>query len=494
MASSPSLVDTQPLEEDMSTLTCSPPTNSTWGWLVTLRQSSSHPVLHQVTGELVKVGRDPSCTLMVNERIFAGSTDEDLQIAKISRVQFQLTRVGTGVALLDKSMNGTYVNGLKVGKDKQHSLDHGDVISLLQEDFQVYLYMDEFRMRQKYPPAVTSKYLVGRILGEGSSAVVREGFDRNNHKQVAMKFIGKEKWPSKYSEPEDLSREVDILLPLQHPCITKVLDVVDDKSFVIVMEFAAGGELFDQVLLEQEAGTLTEGLAKMRFYQISHTIAYLHSKNVCHRDLKLENILLMKKSPKSLVKITDFGLSKNFSSIDVLETFVGTPVYMAPEVISLSNSKVPNTMYSCKSDCWSLGVVLYMLISGHQPFRDSSNEMLQEKIVNGLYDPMVGQRWRGVSDDAKDLVSKLLVVDPVSRLGAEEILNHRWFGMDREVVRQAEEVMGIMGSEADSGRGSMVVKEGSEGTKRKRKEEEGGDVGRLGKRRGLTEEVKSGQE
>ena len=113
------------------------------------------------------------------------------------------------------------------------------------------------------------------------------------------------------------------------------------------------------------------------------------------------------------LKFTDFGLSKH-----VLETFVGTPVYMAPEVISLANSKLPNTKYSCKSDCWSLGVVLYMLISGHQPFRDSNTDMLQEKIVTGQYEPMVGGRWQGVSDDAKDLVSKLLVVDPACRLGA----------------------------------------------------------------------------
>ena len=88
------------------------------------------------------------------------------------------------------------------------------------------------------------------------------------------------------------------------------------------------------------------------YYQLCNFRNAVHNKNVCHRDLKLENILLMKKSPKSLVKITDFGLSKHFSSIDVLETFVGTPVYMAPEVISLSNSKVTNTMYSCK---WHFG-------------------------------------------------------------------------------------------------------------------------------------------
>ena len=323
--------------------------------------------------------------------------------------------------------------------------------------------------------------------------------NRNTHKQVAMKFIGKEKWPSKYSEPEDLSREVDILLELEHPCITKVFEVIDEKTvFVIVMEYAAGGEVFDEVIKEYEAGKLTEAVAKLRFYQISHTISYLHKKNICHRDLKLENILLMNKTPSSLVKITDFGLSKHFNSVDVLETFVGTPVYMAQEVISLSSKNIFNNReYSCKSDCWSLGVVLYMLLSGHQPFRDTNSEMLQEKIMAGKYEPMTGGRWHKVTDDAKDLIAKLLVVEPQKRLGADQILQHKWFGMDREVVRQAMEIMGLWGSEADSGRGSMAVGGQGEGKKRKREgldNDEEEERPRLGKKRGLTEEVKFSQD
>ena len=303
-----------------------------------------------------------------------------------------------------------------------------------------------------------------------------------------MKFIGKEKWPSKYSEPDDLSKEVDILLELEHPCITKVLDVVeDDRLFVIVMEYAAGGELFDQVLKDYDARALTEVMAKLRFFQICHTITYLHQKNVCHRDLKLENILLMSSSPTSLVKITDFGLSKHFSSVNVLETFVGTPVYMAPEVISLYSSKASHT-YSCKSDCWSLGVVLYMLLSGRQAFSgDNDEETLREKIMSGNYEPMTGFRWAKISEEAKDLVCKLLVVDPGLRLSAEQTLQHGWFVMDQEVCKKALAVMGVGGSEADSGRGSMSGKEGGE--KRKRVEDQGEEErGRLGKRRGPTEE------
>merc|ERR1719508_457607 len=183
-----------------------------------------------------------------------------------------------------------------------------------------------------------------------------------------MKVIGKKRWPSRYSEPEDLVKEVTILQDLQHPCITKVLEMVEDENkMVIVMEYAAGGELFDQVVADHDANKLREETAKHQFYQISHTIAYLHSKNVCHRDLKLENILLMEHDPASLVKVTDFGLSKQFSSTKLLETYVGTPIYMAPEIITSAWSNII-TNYSCKS----LGVVLYMVLCGHQPFKETS--------------------------------------------------------------------------------------------------------------------------
>merc|ERR1712025_354704 len=224
--------------------------------------------------------------------------------------------------------------------------------------------------------------------------------------------------------------------------------------------------------------------------QISHAIAHLHKRKVCHRDLKLENILMMDKSTSSLLKITDFGLSKHFNSIDVLETFVGTPVYTAPEVISLSG-KLSHS-YTEKADCWSLGVVLYMLLSGTQPFRDCSSSGLQKIILEGKFDPMTGGRWEAVSEVAKDLVGKLLVVDPSMRLGAEEIMSHGWFQADRQVVRQAEVIMGLDKSEADSGRGSMAPSRGGDQVgKRKRDDEPDIEQSRLGKKRGCTEEAMS---
>ena len=356
-----SQVDTQPMEENLPVMSCSPPNeDGAWGWLVSISKHKLTQVLTPVKGEVIKVGRDNSCDLMMTETVFTGSTDEDLQLGKVSRVQFQLHKEGANVVLEDKSMNGTFVNGMKVGKDKRHCLDQEDIISILHVDFEVFLFISEARLMQMYPRSVVSKYLIGRVLGAGSSAEVKEAFERNTTKKVAMKIIKKEIWPGEYSEPDDLLREVDIPLNLEdHPCITKILEVFDEKKLLaIVMEFAPGGELFDKVVEEYEEETLNEKTAKLRFYQISHAVAHLHRGNICHRDLKLENILLMNNSNDSLIKITDFGLSKHFSSVDVLETFVGTPVYMAPEIIAITGSPFDSKSYTCKSECWSLGVVL----------------------------------------------------------------------------------------------------------------------------------------
>ena len=234
--------NTQPLEENFAALTCSPEfKEGPWGWLLSISTQQLQPVLTPVKGEGVKVGRDPSCDLVLNEVIFTSSTDEDLQLTKVSRVQFQLKRSGTNVVLEDKSMNGTYVNGLKLGKGKQHSLDQGDTISVLQMDFEVFMFICEVRLRQLYPRSVTNKYLVGRVLGEGSSAVVREAFERNTHHQVAIKMIKKERWPKDYSGPDDNFKEVDIPLNIVHSCVTRVLEVFYEQMiFAIVMEYAPG--------------------------------------------------------------------------------------------------------------------------------------------------------------------------------------------------------------------------------------------------------------
>merc|ERR1719500_489989 len=148
------------------------------------------------------------------------------------------------------------------------------------------------------------------------------------------------------------------------------------------MEYAEGGELERQVKIDSIMRRLSESTAKFQFYQICHTIAYLHSKQICHRDLKLANILLMEPGPLALLKVSDFGVSKVWSKTSVLESMVGTPAFMAPEVLALRDT--PHSSYTCKSDCWSLGVVLYVLLSGNQPFASHfMGPSVQSQIITG---------------------------------------------------------------------------------------------------------------
>ena len=243
---------------------------------------------------------------------------------------------------------------------------HLDEIGVLECDFPLYYFLDEGLLKLQLAEDLRSKYIVGRLFGQGASASVKEGFTRVGHKRRVIKIIDKEGEQYNDAEHLDLMREVNILWGIKHPCIAEVFEaIVTDENVSIIVEYAAGGDLSGQFSKDNESGNLVEHHVKIQFYQIAHAVAFLHSKNVCHRDLKLENILLLESGPTCRIKVTDFGLSKKWSSINILETFVGTPNYMAHEVIQGAGEPLWNIRpYSCKSDCWSLGVILYILLSG----------------------------------------------------------------------------------------------------------------------------------
>ena len=156
--------------------------------------------------------------------------------------------------------------------------------------------------------------------------------------------------------------EVKILQSVSHPNVINLEDVIDTKDYLfIVLELAEGGELFEKII---EKTRLNESEAKLHFYQMASAIQYLHSKKICHRDLKPENVLLCSQDDSNpVIKITDMGLSKLVDLGTVLQTYCGTPQYMAPEVIMGAGQ------YSLKVDCWGLGVILFILLSGTPPFR-----------------------------------------------------------------------------------------------------------------------------
>ena len=318
--------------------------------------------------------------------------------------------------LTSRSSNGTYINKVRVGKEKSIRLAHLDEIGVLECDFALYYFLDEGLLKLQLAEDLWSKYIVGRLLGQGASASVKEGFTRVGHKRRAIKIIDKEGEQYNDTEDLDLMREVDILRGIKHPCIAEVFEAVEtDENVSIIMEYAAGGDLSGQFSKDNESGNLVEHHVKIQFYQIAHAVAFLHSKNVCHRDLKLENILLLESGPTCRIKVTDFGLSKKWSSTNILETFVGTPNYMAPEVIQGAGEPSRDMLpYSCKSDCWSLGVILYILLSGRHPFVNNKRSSmgigrLKKSVLAGNVN-MEGRSWAKISEEGKQLVRSLLKV------------------------------------------------------------------------------------
>ena len=235
-----------------------------------------------------------------------------------------------------------------------------------------------------------------------------------------------------------LLNEVKILQSVNHPCLINLEGVIDTTNFLyIVLEFAEGGELFDKII---DKTKLNEEEAKLHFYQMVSAIQYLHSKNICHRDLKPENVLLCSVDDcKPMVKITDMGLSKLVHSETVLKTFCGTPKYMAPEVVA--GAGIPGCSYDLKVDCWSLGVILYILLSGTPPFSEERKcgLSLRSQILEANY-KFYPALFSNISSSAKDLITRLLKICPKDRLSAEEILVHPWL-QDPNIVNEALALM-----------------------------------------------------
>ena len=269
---------------------------------------------------------------------------------------------------------------------------------------------------------MTTRYLVDRELGAGTFATVRKGWTRRELGPVALKVIKKllsEAFSGSMVEEQRRS-EIEVMARLEHPCVTRLLDHAESfRELVIVMEFCGGGELGSLLGSEGREG-LTEQTAIFMFYQVPaspysppphqvvQAVEYLHSRGVCHRDIKPGNILLVERSDRSLLKLADFGVSKLLSDSTVMNTLVGTPHYIAPEVIAAGRH--PWDCYTVRSDCWSLGVLLYQLLSGEKPFRRMQDRPpVTVQIQQGHYD-IRDPLWDGVSLEAKQLVAALLQV------------------------------------------------------------------------------------
>mmetsp|Transcript_37113 Transcript_37113/g.114350 ORF Transcript_37113/g.114350 Transcript_37113/m.114350 type:complete len:397 (+) Transcript_37113:397-1587(+) len=204
---------------------------------------------------------------------------------------------------------------------------------------------------------------------------------------------------------------------MDHPNIVRLFETFEDRrKFYLVMELCAGGELFDRIL---EARRFTEREAAVVMQQVLRAVRYMHRLDIAHRDLKPENFVFLTAEPieSNVLKVIDFGLACKFEEGQVLTTKAGTPYYVAPQVLA--------GKYDQSSDLWSLGVIMYVLLCGYPPFMGRTEDEILSRVCSGRYS-FPENDWKGVTDDAKSLIGKLLAYAPKQRCSAEAALEEPW--------------------------------------------------------------------
>ncbi|KAL7866343.1 hypothetical protein AOLI_G00141570 [Acnodon oligacanthus] len=283
-------------------------------------------------------------------------------------------------------------------------------------------------------------YSFGRKLGQGSFGVVFEATHIVTQKKWAIKKVNKEK--AGRSGVKLLEREVNILKRVNHAHIIHLEEVFETpKKMYLVIELCEGGEL---KRLLQKSKRFSEEETRHIISSLAEAIVYLHKKDIVHRDLKLENILVKSYHHSDdngavNIKVTDFGLSVQKGGVgseNMLQATCGTPIYMAPEVIN-------GHEYSQQCDVWSIGVIMYMLLCGEPPFMSSSEEHLFELIKKGELN-FSGSVWDTISDAAKKVLRCLLKVDPAHRITASELLDNPWVGGDNSTNASPTNVLEMM--------------------------------------------------
>nr|XP_046174746.1 serine/threonine-protein kinase MARK2 isoform X6 [Oncorhynchus gorbuscha] len=258
-------------------------------------------------------------------------------------------------------------------------------------------------------------YRLLKTIGKGNFAKVKLARHVLTGKEVAVKIIDKTQLNS--SSLQKLFREVRIMKLLNHPNIVKLFEVIEtEKTLYLVMEYASGGEVFDYLVAH---GRMKEKEARAKFRQIVSAVQYCHQKCIVHRDLKAENLLL---DSDMNIKIADFGFSNEFVMGSKLDTFCGSPPYAAPELFQGKKYDGPEV------DVWSLGVILYTLVSGSLPFDGQNLKELRERVLRGKYRiPFY------MSTDCENLLKKFLILNPTKRGSLEQqIMKDRWMNVGHE--------------------------------------------------------------
>lgn len=260
---------------------------------------------------------------------------------------------------------------------------------------------------------VADVYEIDKELGSGATSKVYKCHHRGTGQPWAIKVIDK-----KPGAHKAVSTEIGILFKISHPNIIRLKEVYETTSTVtLVLELVTGGELFDRIVTQ---GYYSEKDAAKCVNEMLQAIKLIHEQDIVHRDLKPENLLYEDNTDESKLKIADFGLSKIMSGNIQMQTVCGTPGYCAPEVINPGKEG-----YSKPCDMWSIGVITYILLCGYEPFYDENERIIYKKILKNDFE-FDSPYWDDVGQNAKDLISKLLVLNPAKRLTAAQALRHPW--------------------------------------------------------------------
>ena len=268
---------------------------------------------------------------------------------------------------------------------------------------------DYFILNNNYPKSQISFYKYGRLIGQGAFGKVNLGLHILTGRIVAIKSFNKKKLKSERAKNK-IYHEINLMKHLHHSSVVKLLDTFEtDKYILIIMENIAGGDLLNFV---KKRTKLSEKISKYIFKKLLLAIKYIHSKNIVHRDIKLDNVLI---DLNNNIKLCDFGVGKMIQDKEVLLDQCGTPAYIAPEILA-------NKGYEGFGvDVWSSGVVLYTMLCGSVPFKANNLNDLQNMIISGNF-----REIHGISKECNDLLQRLLQINPKKRITIDEALNHPW--------------------------------------------------------------------
>lgn len=395
--------------------------------------------------EILIVGRFPDETERQEEYDSFTVTEKNYKsksFVHVSKVHFEIVREPGDTKLRPAFIqvvgtNGVYLNMCKLLKGHMRILADGDQICVTRSrQMFEFKYSDRAEESDSLPKVLLDKFFISDTIGAGGCGTVRLVRDRESGKKLAMKIIKKEVNPMIRNQKEandKIMNEVKIMRRLRHPNVVNLVDCFETQdTVVIIMDYMEGKDLLHRIIHYGGTKCLSESEAKFFFLQACNGLKYLHQNGITHRDIKPDNILLATMKGKTLLKISDFGLSK-ILTVETMKTVCGTQLYVAPEVLK-------GEKYSNKVDIWSLGCLLFAMLSGSVPFSpEYKPHDLNVQIKKGIYSFHRGI-WGNVSENAKQLISHMLQVDVQRRYSVDNVLAHKWLDCKktRELVRRLE--------------------------------------------------------